>query len=233
MAKIRYNETHMPTDVKPIRSTTQGFLEIEDITQDLVLLVDGSCALVIETTAVNFGLLSEKEQEALIYAYAGLLNSLSFPIQVYVRSKHKDITSYLKKLEEAQTKQSNQILAKRIEKYREFIASTVKERNVLDKKFYVIIPFNAIELGVTNVSTLVRKGGLPYPKNYILNRAMTILGPKRDHILRQLNRLGLKGIHLTTQRLIELFHDIYNQDESYKPQGVEGTTTHVVSQQPW
>lgn len=223
----------MPADVQPIRSTTQRFLEIEDIADGMVLLSDGSCALVIETTAVNFGLLSEKEQEALIYAYSGLLNSLSFPIQVYLRSKHKDITSYLKKLEDAQNKQTNPVLAKRIEKYREFIAATVKERNVLDKKFYIVIPFNAIELGVTNVSTLVRKTGLPYPKNYIFNRAKTVLTPKRDHILRQLNRLGLKGAQLDTQKLVDLFHDIYNQGEPYKPSSVEAVTTNIVSKQPW
>ena len=45
-----------------IRSSTQAFTEIVDINHDIALFVDGSCALVISTTAVNFGLLSEKEQ---------------------------------------------------------------------------------------------------------------------------------------------------------------------------
>ncbi|MBM3205847.1 hypothetical protein FJZ41_03315, partial [Candidatus Shapirobacteria bacterium] len=58
-----------------IRASTQDHLEIEDIKDDLVILKDGSCALVLSTTAINFGLLSEKEQEATIYAYAALLNS--------------------------------------------------------------------------------------------------------------------------------------------------------------
>src|SRR3989344_7290362 len=110
----------MQTNVTPIRATTQDFLGIEDIKNDLVLLSDGSCVLAIETTAVNFGLLSEKEQEALIFAYAGLLNSLSFPIQVYLRSKHKDISGYLKLLEVTESKQTNQLLKERIGKYREF-----------------------------------------------------------------------------------------------------------------
>jgi len=48
----------------PIRATTQEFLEIEDILDDLVLLRDGSAALLIITSAVNFGLLAEEEQEA-------------------------------------------------------------------------------------------------------------------------------------------------------------------------
>src|SRR3990167_5603640 len=106
----------MSNAITPIRATTQEFLEIEDIRDDLVLLGDGTCVMIIETTAVNFGLLSEKEQEALIYAYSGLLNSLSFPVQIYLRSKHKDISAYLKRLEEAEARQTNPTLATRIAK---------------------------------------------------------------------------------------------------------------------
>ncbi|MEK7166641.1 MAG: hypothetical protein AAB874_07575 [Patescibacteria group bacterium] len=223
----------MAKDFTPIRATTQEFVEVEDIKDNLVLLADGSCVMIVETTAVNFGLLSEKEQEALIYAYSGLLNSLSFPIQVYLRSKHKDISAYLGLLEVAENKQTNPVLANRIARYRAFIASTVKERNVLDKKFYIVIPFSALELGPSNVSTLMGKRGLPYPKNYVFDRAKTVLGPKRDHILRQLNRLGLKGTQLSTQKLVELFHDVYNHGVPFQPTDIPGMTTPLVNKQPW
>lgn len=217
----------------PIRAATQDFLEIEDIKNNLVLMPNGSCVLIIETTAVNFGLLSEKEQEALIFAYAGLLNSLSFPIQIYLRSKHKDISGYLKQLEIAQEKQTNPVLKERIKNYREFVATTVKEKNVLDKKFYIVVPFSNLELGVTNVRGLVGKKTLPYPKDYILNRAQTVLYPKRDHLLRQLNRLGLKSMQLSTQKLIDLFHDIYNQESVFKIINPGDIAAPIVSKQPW
>lgn len=223
----------MSNAITPIRATTQEFLEIEDIRDNLVLLDDGSCVMVVETTAVNFGLLSEKEQEALIFAYAGLLNSLSFPIQIYIRSKRKDISGYLKQLEVAEAKQTNELLANRIRRYREFVAATVKERNVLDKKFYIVIPFSALELGIGNVSPIKAKKKLPLPKNQILTRAKTVLSPKRDHLLRQLNRLGLKGTQLTTQRLIDLFHDIFNASTEYRPTDIDGVITPLVNQQPW
>ena len=223
----------MPNDVTPIRATTQEFLELEDIRDDLVMADNGSCVLIIETTAVNFGLLSEKEQEALIYAYSGLLNSLSFPIQLYLRSKHKDISAYLKKLEEAELTQTNPLLSQRIKQYRDFIATTVKERNVLDKKFYIVIPFSALELGSANVKGLMGKKGLPLPKNTILEKAKTVLTPKRDHLLRQLARLGLKGTHLTTQKLIDLFHSIYNQGAGFVPVDVSGMTSPLVNERPW
>lgn len=195
----------------PIRSSTQEFVEIEDIDHDIVMFVDGSCALVIATTAVNFGLLSEKEQEAIIYAYAGLLNSLSFPIQILIRSQHKDISSYLELLKEQEHRQKNPKLVKSISDYRAFIAATVKEKDVLDKKFYFVVPFSSLELGIsTKVLFGSKKRGLPYPRGYIYDHALIVLTPKRDHIIRLLNRIGVRGKQLTSEQLIRFFFSAYN-----------------------
>jgi hypothetical protein len=196
----------------PIRSSTQKFTEIIDINNDIVMFSDGSCAMVITTTAVNFGLLSEKEQEAIIYAYAGLLNSLSFSIQILIRTQHKDIGSYLELLKIQEQKQTNPKLKKSIAGYRQFVATTVKEKDVLDKKFYFVIPFSYLELGAsTKVLFGGKKGTLPYPKEYIYERALTVLTPKRDHIIRLLTRLGLRTTQLTGEQITKLFFTIYNQ----------------------
>jgi hypothetical protein len=204
----------MNQPVVPIRSSTQRFIEIVDIDHDITMFSDGSCALVITTTAVNFGLLSEKEQEALIYAYAGLLNSLSFPVQILIRTQHKDISAYLELLKDQEEKQSSPKLKQSIHSYREFVASTVKEKDVLDKKFYIIIPFSSLELGVSaNVLFGSKKRGLPYPKHYIFEKALIALTPKRDHLLRLLSRLGLRASQLTNEQLIKLYFSIYNSGE--------------------
>lgn len=192
----------------PIKATTQEFLEIEDIAQDLLLLKDGSAALVIITSAVNFGLLSEEEQDALIYAYASLLNSLSFPLQIVILSKRMDISSYIELVSSEEENQPNPVVKDRLRRYREFILSIVKENRVLEKKFYLVIPFSSLELGVRGA--FGKKRGLPFPKDYIFQRAKTALLPKRDHLLRLISRIGLRGKQLTTQELVELFYNIYN-----------------------
>jgi hypothetical protein len=74
----------------PLKATTQSFIEIEDIQEDIVLLKDNSAVVVIEVGAVNFWLLSAEEQSSMIYSYASLLNSLSFPVQVLILSKRID-----------------------------------------------------------------------------------------------------------------------------------------------
>lgn len=201
----------MAQQIIPIRSSTQKFTDIEDIDKNLVMYVNGSCAMVLSTTAVNFGLLSEKEQEALIYAYAGLLNSLSFPIQILIRTQQKDISNYLFALEEQEHKQTNPKLAASIRSYRVFVSQTVKERNVLDKKFYVVIPFSNLELGASPNMLFGNKGkSLPYEKSYVWDKASLILSPKKDQLIRLLGRLGLRAEQLTTEQLIRLFFSIYN-----------------------
>lgn len=195
----------------PVHGTTQHFIDIEDIKDDLVILRDGSSALIIETSAVNFGLLSEKEQDALIYAFSAFLNSLSFPIQMLIMSRKMDVSSYLELINQQLKKQQSPQLKAQIEKYYQFIANIVQENEVLEKRFFIVIPFSALELGVKGGLFLGKKGRkLPYPLEYIVKRAQTALFPKRDHIIRQLSRLGLRGGQLSTQQLIELFYNIYN-----------------------
>ena len=212
----------------PIRASTQDFLEIEDIVEDIVILLSGGAALIIETTAVNFGLLSEEEQDSLIYAYAALLNSLSFPLQISILSKRMDISSYIEFVGRQEEKQRNPVIRDRLTRYREFILSIIKENRVLEKKFYLVIPFSPLELGIKEAFAGGRKKKLPFPKDYIVSRAKTSLFPKRDHVLRQLGRIGLKGRQLTTQELVELFYNIYNPTLTGEKLGEVGGYTNAL-----
>lgn len=179
-------------------NTTQQHLPISAIADDLVFLKNGGAALILQVSAVNFGLLSEREQVAIISAFAQMLNSLSFSIQVVVMSERLNITSYLSLLDKAEKMQNNPLLSKMMASYRLFIQNTIKENDVLDKKFFVVIPIYSLELGLT------------HSKEDLQQKIKTILYPRRDQVGRQLSRVGLKSQQLTTDRLIELFFDIYN-----------------------
>lgn len=196
----------------PLEESSQREVPIADIVDDITIFKDGGACLVLESTSLNFGLLSEKEQGAVIVAFAALLNSFSFSVQIVVRSQLKDISSYISYLNVAQLKITNPKLAQLMEGYKEFISETIKKKNVLSKKFYIVVPFSPLELGVTKsfMSMTKRKGPLPYTKSEVVKKAKTILLPKRDHLIRQAGRLGLKLRQLNTYQLIELFYDVFN-----------------------
>lgn len=189
----------MPAQQTQIRNSTQEHLSIREIQDDLVILKDNSCCLVLKTTAINFGLLSEKEQEATIFAYAALLNSLIFPIQIAINSRQKDISVYLNLVSRQLQYQKDEKLKIQIKKYREFLDTIVQKNKVLDKRFYLIIPFPGHLYGKLS-------------KKDLLEKAKNDLYPKRDHLLSQFQRLGLKVYQLTSQELIELYYSIYNPD---------------------
>ncbi len=213
----------------PVRSSTQDALPIEDIREDLVILKDGSAALILRVNAINFSLLSEKEQDAIIHAYAGLLNSLNFSVQIVIRSQKKDITGYLSLLEQAKNKQGNPLLKNLIDQYQSFIRETVTKSEILDKKFYLVIPFSALELGAGQVASSVfdqfnffgkKKAKKDLNVDRVVEKAKTSLEPKRDHLVRLLGRIGLVAQQLTNNELIRLFFRIYNPDAKIIDQGL-------------
>ena len=152
----------------------------------------------LQVSAVNFGLLSDREQIAIIGSFAQMLNSLSFSIQIVIHSERLNISSYLRLLDKAQKAQSNPLLASMITEYKQFIQTTIKENEVLDKKFYIVIPLYSLELGLTA------------SKQMLEQKIKTILLPRRDQIIRQLARVGLKAIQLSGPNLVEVFYNIYN-----------------------
>jgi len=201
----------MLTAQSPIKATTQEYLNVEDIKDNIVILKGCSCSLILQITAVNFNLLSELEQSAIISAYAGLLNSLSFPIQIFICSHKKDISSYLTLLKRQREQQSLEKMKIKIKQYQEFVEKLITENEILDKSFYIVIPFFSLELGV---SKTIKNNShiLPFKKEYILEKAKTSLFPKRDHLIKQFNKIGLKAFQLNTKQLIELFFNIYNSE---------------------
>lgn len=205
---------------QPLSSTTQTYLDIHDITNDLVIMKNGTTSLVLSVDAMNFGLLAEEEQDSIIYAYAGLLNSLNYPIQVIIRSQTKDVTSYLQKLKDQEVKANSRQNELRIRRYREFVSNLIRERNVLDKKFYVVIPATPLELGLLPVQSVV-PGQKEFDvatveRSVLLEKAKNILEPKRDHLIAQFARIGLYSYQLATQEIIQLFYISYN------PEAAEG-----------
>lgn len=180
-------------------TSSQAFIPIENINKDLIFLKDGGVGLLLSVSAVNFALLFETEQISIIDSFAGLINSLSFPIQIIIYSRVLDVSSYLHTIDSALAKQDNPLLKKMTLGYRSFVEKSIKDNNVLDKQFYICIKITSLEIGL-----------LPSGLEEKIRKVTTLLTPRKDHLIRQLNRLGLKTKQLTTEEIIKLFYELYN-----------------------
>lgn len=200
-------------------ASTQEHLEVKEIIDDLIITKSGSVALVIQTSAINFDLLADYEQDSKIYAFAGLLNSLNFHIQILIRTRRIDISNYVDYLKDQESKNLSEGLLKQLKIYTEFIQNLIVQNDVLDKTFLIVVPFNPA--GDIPGSGLLKskktqeeiEKAMQMKQEQLLEKAKIFLYPKRDHILKQLGRMGLFGHQLTNKELIAELYTIYNPDE--------------------
>ena len=107
------------------KASTQKFTEVKDISDSFVLFTDSTAVSVVQVNATNFSLQSQIEQESKIASYASFLNSLSFSIQILIRSHKLDISSYLSSLEIQSNQAKDQNISLFIKNYKSFVEELV------------------------------------------------------------------------------------------------------------
>ncbi|MBP8979395.1 hypothetical protein KBG23_02865 [Candidatus Dojkabacteria bacterium] len=200
-------------------ASTQDHLAVRDIRDDLIINKNGSVSMVIQTSAINFDLLAEYEQDNKILAFGGLLNSLNFRVQIMIRTKRIDISNYITYLRSQRDKSMSEGLQKQLDIYTHFIENLIVENDVLDKTFFIIVPYHTgavlpeVSLFKGKKSNTEEEAIANQKIEQLLEKAKIFLNPKRDHILKQLSRMGLSGHQLTTKELISELYTMYNPEE--------------------
>lgn len=221
----------------PKQVSTQDHLDIEDIREDLVVLKNGTVSLVIETTSVNFDLLANNEQDARILTFAGLLNSLNFPIQILIRTQQTDISKYINMLEDYKNKVGSDPLRQQVGIYQDFISNLISTSQILNKRFYVVVPTTTLLGARSNgLKSVFGKRERLVNVEEIVEKANVELMPKRDHILKQLGNMGLAARQLKNDELIKLYYSIYEPDKvgleilNIREDAVEGAVVNTVTE---
>ena len=197
-----------------ISQSTQLFLDIAEIKNNVVILKDGSLRGVLMVSSINFALKSEEEQEALVSAYVTFLNYLDFPIQIVVQSRKLDIDTYLKHIDEAEQTLTNDLLKRQIVNYKEYVMQMVELRNIMTKHFFIVVPFSPIEKQAGGFWS--RLGAVFTPAKVIqlkqdkFMKYAQDLDQRVDHVVMNISSLGLTTVRLDTQSLIELYYNVYN-----------------------
>ena len=203
----------------PQRASTQSTLSILDIKDDTVILSGGRFRMVMRVKAINFDLLSEDEQDAIIYAYASLINALEFPLQILVKTRQLNISGYIDYLSRFKASQPNPTLKAQIDSYQNFVNKLVVENNVLFKTFYVVVPYDMSVADKTSIFdpiiNLIPTGQTaPTYSQADFTTAKEKLVQRRDELAGQFQRIGLKVTQLTTNELVELYYSLYNPTEA-------------------
>lgn len=216
--------------IKSNPNSTQNTLQIAEIRDGIVIMNDGSFRSVVMLKSINFDLMSPQERDGVEYAYQGFLNSLYFDVQIFIRSQKVDMRPYIERLDKIRTEHDNMLLALLMDDYLGFIENLVANTNIMDKKFYVVIPYYP----QVNVTSAIKSS-----KSFFANIKNSIAGEKDEHVivdeatlnaakdelrnrvqavLAGLQDCGVPGLPLDTQELIELYYDTYNPDTATRQQ---------------
>ncbi len=219
---IRTNELHDPMLAGgKIDRSTQKYLDIAEIKEDTIVLKNGAIRAVLLISNVNFALLSDEEQEAIILGFQNFLNSLDFPIQIVVESRILEIQPYLDMLQTFENSQVNELLREQTRAYREFVGDLVSDANIMEKRFYIVVPFSQGEnkeegfmskiKKTLNPSSVVKqkKEKFEVYRNQLLQRASLVANA--------IGAVGMSCVLLQTRNLIELFYAAYNPKEGTQP----------------
>lgn len=218
-------------ETPPNPNSTQNSLQISEVRDGIAIMNDGSFRAVVMCKAINFDLMSGEEREAVEFSYQGFLNSLHFPIQIFVRSQKVDLGPYLQKLGKIRSQQGNMLLAMLMEDYVGFLAEVAQQTNIMDKKFYVVIsypdPDENIRSAVkqskgffSGLTELFRGAAPPHVviDEAALENAKTELRNRVQAVMQGLQDCGVQSLPLDTQELIALYYDAYNPDTASRQQ---------------
>jgi len=196
-------------------TSTQSFLQVSEVKEDVIVNKDGGMRAVVAVSSTNFVLKSQDEQNAILARYQGFLNALEFPIQILMQSRHMDIHSYLEKIRAMEMEQHNELLRMQTEEYVEYVSKLLEYGNIMNKTFYVVIPFHSggpVEKAgfFSKVKNYVSPSGkIIHNKNQFM-QDLEQINARVNRVEGELSSLGLRTMRLNTQELVELLFNSYN-----------------------
>ena len=206
-------------------STTQSTLLISELRDSMVIMKDGSFRAVVACKSINFDLMSEQEREGVEFAYQNFLNSLNFTTQILIRSQRIDIGPYIDRLIELRRSNDNMLLGKLMDNYIDFIDILSQEANIMDKSFFIIIPYytskdaeKAMEESKNFFKTF-SKNKTPTVSRIdraTYDKAVTEINNRVEAVVSGLFQLGIHSVRLNTKELAQLYYNFNNPDTAVR-----------------
>jgi len=202
------------------KAATQRYLPFAEIRNDTVILKNGGLRAILLVEPINYNLKSETEQMGIIEGYKSFINTLNFPVQIVMRSSNVNIDPYIIQIRENAEQQENDLLREQSIAYADFIERIVEVAEIMQKRFYVIVPLDDEPEKKPLFSQFFAWMGIDDSVSKALNRSKRFsslsvrLNDQITIVESGLQNVGLATKRLKTKELIELFYQIYNPETS-------------------
>lgn len=194
----------------------------------LLVMKSGSFRMLLRCGAVNFDMKSAAEQAALTYAFGSLVNSLevSVPIEIVAHSKRLDVDAYSRQYNSRLASERTPPQIRRlIRAHVEHFESHVKQHNLLQREFYIALPFKGVKGPRTKsfsdsvplaplikrvFSDIERKAVHFEPTDLDIMTARQQLDLHADQIQGHLDQMGIWSERLDEDDVRKLLYELYN-----------------------
>jgi hypothetical protein len=196
-------------------SSTLNFMQIAEIRDSVLVLRESQMRCILAVSSTNFALKSQQEQEMIIGTFQGILNSIDFPIQILVQNRRVNLDSYIEKLKHLQDTQTNDLLRVKMQEYIEYIQSIIKEANIMEKNFYIVVGYDPVTIKEGIFGSFLRSlnpARIVKQKQEDFLKYRKMLMSRVDEISSKMGGLDLKVSLLGTEQLIALMYNCYNPD---------------------
>jgi len=198
------------------KQAAQRFLPFAEIRNDSVILKNGGIRAILQIEAINFNLKSETEQQGIIAGYGNFVNTLGFPVQIYIRSSRTNIDDYLAQVTAIGSKHTNPLLQQQTQNYVNFMRRLLDVADIMQKRFFIIIP---IDRNVRRKTILEQFFDWVHPddttaksayRSRELSTALREVQQRVELVEAGLGSIGLHCKRMGTRDLLELYYQIYN-----------------------
>lgn len=205
--------------------SAQNSLLLSEVRDNMVIMADGSFRAVVACKSINFDLMSSREREGVEFSYQNFLNALNHPVQILIRSQRIDIAPYIDRLVQIRQNQDNMLLNVLMDDYIDFIDVLSQEANIMDKSFFIAIPYysqggaeNVVEQSKGFFTKLFAQSSSKVTKidTVTYEKAKTEIKNRVDGVMAGLFQLGIQSVQLNTKELGELYYNFYNPDTAVR-----------------
>ena len=213
------------------------FMEYDKDEDNMIIQKNGTrYVMVVECQGINYDLMSHAEKVGVEEGFVQFLNTLTYPIQLYIQTRKINLENSLNtykneiaKVEQEYSRQKTRYQAiianpnsteeqkkqalyeftkqKNLYEYgKDIIYNTERmslNKNILDKKYYVIIPYYPEEASQGN-----------FAKEEIRELAFSELYTRAQSIIRTLSVSSVVGRVLSSTELVDLLYVAYNREDA-------------------
>ena len=202
----------------PVGKPTQNFIAISEVRDGIVVLKDGGLRAILLATSVNLSLKSADEQMAILMQFQNFLNTLEFSTQIVIQSRRRDMRPYLITLEERMNEQVEPLLNIQTKEYIEFIKAFSDQTNIMEKSFFVVVPFAPITLSAGKgigklLAGIAKSKEVGTIDTTVFEEARSQLDQRVAVISQGLSRVGVRTVPLNSEQIVELFYNTFNPGE--------------------